>query len=177
MVGVVFDVTVSSVEPVFDAVFSVGAAGVVGAMVSTVRFTVVDVAVLPAASVATALSAPTPSARVDVATDQLPRALAVVAATVTVPFFTTMDALASAVPLMVGVALAVALPVVGAVIATVVAVSTMMVRAADDTDVLPAASVATAVIAWGPVGSAVPTATVQLPDPSAVVVPSRVVPL
>jgi hypothetical protein len=131
MVGVVFDVTVSSVEPVFDAVFRLGAAGVAGAMVSTVRFTVVEVAVLPAVSVAMALSARTPSARVDVATDQLPSALAVVVATVTVPFFTTMVALASAVPLIVGVAVAVALPVVGEVIAAVVAVSTIMVSDAD----------------------------------------------
>jgi hypothetical protein len=176
MVGVVFDVMVSSVDPVFDAVFRVGAAGVAGAMVSTVRFTVVEVAVLPAASVATALSVRRPSAKVDVATDQLPSALAVVVATVTVPFFTTTDALASAVPLIVGVALAVALPVVGDVIATVVAVSTIMVREADDTDVFPAASVAIAPTACGPTPSAVPRAMVQLPDASAVVVPSRVAP-
>ena len=177
MVGVVFAVMVSSVEPVLDPTFSVGAGGTAGASVSTVRLTAADVAVLPARSVDTAVSERTPSGSAEAGVSvQLPRASATTVPIVVVPFFTTTVAPTSAVPLMTGRLLAVELPDAGVVMATAVVVSMMMVSSAEAGETLPATSTATALRPCGPTPRAEEIVTVQLPEPSAMVVPTSVAP-
>src|SRR3954453_4029493 len=133
------------------------------------------VPVLPAASVALAVIVWLPEASVDVAMLQLPLPWAVPLPTLVAPSNSVTVLLASAVPVKVGVATLVRLSVLdepeseavarsGAEGAVGAVVSIVTDRPVEAVLVLPAASVALAVIVWLPVDS-VEAAMLQLPLP------------
>src|SRR5712672_217432 len=186
---------VSLLLPPLDTIPMFGAAssiietieGTAGAAVSMVTDSPPEaVPVLPAASVALAVIVWLPEASVDVAMLQLPLPSAVPLPTWVAPSNSVTVLFASAVPVKVGVATLVRLSVPdapeseavarsgveGAVGAVLSIVTDSPVEAVL---VLPAASVALAVIVWLPEAS-VEAVMLQLPLPSAVPVPSTVVP-
>ena len=134
---------------------------------------------LPAASlaVATTVWLPLPSAVLGVQA-HAPLLLAVAVQMGTPPSVTSIVLFGSAVPLKVGVLLPVVLPAAGAVIVGVVgaAVSTMMLAGVLGALLLPAGSVAVAVMLCGPWLSGVPGVQLHVPAAVAVVVQSVVVP-
>ncbi|GCE96939.1 hypothetical protein NIES46_50140 [Arthrospira platensis NIES-46] len=150
--------------------------GASGALVSTVKLTVVDSSdVLPAASVADAVKLNSPSAKAVAGVNvQLPESSAV-AVPIELPSRNISTVLpGSAVPVISGVVSLVA-PVVVIVGASGAVVSTVKLTGVDSSDVLPAASVADAVKLNSPCAKAVAGVNVQFPESSAVAVP-RLVP-
>ena len=144
--------------------------------------------VLPAVSVALAVMVWAPAARAEVVMVQLPEPSAVPDPISVVPSvsYSLTVALASAVPLKVGVVSLVMLSVLelplsvpavmsGALGAPGAVASMVTARPEDATLVLPAKSVALAVMVWAPADRA-EVVMVQLPEPSAVPEPIRVVP-
>lgn len=171
--GVVLEVMLSVFDdPVSDEAARSGVDGMAGATVS-IEMVDDDEAVFPAASVATALSvnAPSVSAVAGVKV-HAPEALAITVESDVVPREMAMDEPASAVPEMIGVPVASALPVVGVAIATVVAVSTVIDSAPDSTEVTDVA-VAVAVMLCAPAERGPATVMDQFPLLSAVAVPMR----
>jgi hypothetical protein len=144
--GAVLEVMLSEADdPLSDDADRSGTDGIAGATVST-EMVEADDAVLPAASVATALrvNAPSVSGVVGVKV-HAPEALAITVETSVVSREMATDAPASAVPEIVGVPVESALPVDGATSATVMAVSTVIESAPDKTEVT-AVAVAVAVM-------------------------------
>jgi hypothetical protein len=167
---------VSLVEDPSAGVTTTGAGGGVVSIVKVFVFETGEV--LPAASVAVALTVCDPSVKVGAARVQFPEASAVAVVPSGVPSMLTVTVLfASAVPEIVGVVSFVDDPSAGVTTtgAGGAAVSTVNVLVFDTGEVLPAVSVAVAFTACAPSGSGVGVVRVQLPDPSAiVVVPSGV---
>src|SRR5215469_7959573 len=157
--------------------------GAAGAVVSIVTAKALEAdPVLPAASVAVAVSEWLPAARL-LASVQAPDPSAVAVPSVVLPSLTRTVALASALPAMVS-AVALVMPsvaelpvsglmplIVGAAGAVV---STVTAKALEAAPVLPARSVAVAVSEWLPAVN-VP-AKLHAPEPSAVALPSTVAP-
>src|SRR4051794_3124546 len=175
--------------PMFGAASSIietieGAAGAAASMVTDSPPEAVPV--LPAASVALAVIVWLPEASVDVAMLQLPLPSAVPLPTWLAPSYSVTGLAASAGPVKVGVATLVRLSVPdepeseaaaksGVEGAFGAVVSMVTERPLEAVPVLPAASVALAVIAWLPEAS-VDVAMLQLPLPSAVPLPTWVAP-
>ena len=154
--------------------------GALGAAVSTVMLTALEAPeVLLAASVAVVVIECLPSLRALLGVKlQLPELLAVVVPNELAPSKTVTVLLASAVPLMVGLLLLVLLPLVGLLMlgALGAAVSTVMLTALEALEVLPAASLALAVIECVPSLKAALGVKLQLPELSALAVPSLLEP-
>ena len=176
--------------PESDALARSAALGAAGAEVSMVTVSAAEaVLAFPAASVALVVKVWAPALSVLVVMLQLPKPSAVVVPSTVVPSvsYNLMVAPASApLPVMVGVVALVRLselllPVSepdarsAAFGAAGAKVSMVTVRAADAALVLPAASVALVVNVWLPALSVLDV-MLQLPEPSAVAVPSTVVP-
>lgn len=174
--GAVLEVMLSVLDdPLSDDAARSGADGIAGATVS-IEMVDDDDAVLPATSVATALRVNVPSASAEAGVKvHAPEPLATTVESNAAPREMAMDAPGSAVPEMVGVPVASALPVDGARIATVTAVSTVIDRAPDKTEVT-AVAVAVAVMLCTPGVSAVATVTDHTPLALAEAVPMSVAP-
>ena len=168
----VFDV------PLSDVTARSGTLGVTGAAVSIVTVSTPEAALtLPARSVALATIAWTPFANGLAAMDHTPAASAWLLPTTVAPSNSVTVALASAVPVNVGVVTLVVLSVFdgplsdptarsGALGTTGAVVSTVTVSATEGAPALPAKSVACAVIAWTPSAKAL-VVTDQSPAASA----------
>jgi len=153
--------------------------GALGAVVSIVTLIAAEaVEVLLAASVALAVIECVPSLKALLGMKlQSPEPSAAVVPSEVLPSKTSTVLLASAVPLKVGVASLVVAPSAGVVIsgALGVTVSTLILTAVEAVEVLLAESVAVALIECVP-SLSVPLVKLQSPEPSAMVVPSEVLP-
>ena len=146
-------------DPESDALMRSGVDGdavVAGGGATTMRPTGLDVVELPAASVAIAVMVCEPPAMFAEGVNvHAPAPFAVVVPSTVAPSLITMVALASAVPVKVGVRLVVEEPSVGEVIATAgPVVSTVTAKAGEAAEMFPAASVEVVVNECTPAASA-----------------------
>ena len=191
MVGVVSLVMLSALlAPESEPLASTGVPEAPGAVLSIVTVRLLDAApTLPAVSVTLAVRVWVPSASALVVTDQLPELSAVAVPSTVVPFVsysvTVLPGSAPA-PLTVGVLLLVMLSVLlvplselantSRPVGALGAVVSIVTESEEDAPLsLPAASLALTVSVWLPPASVL-AVMVQLPEPSAVVVPRTVVP-